>query len=1265
MSEDNVHRPETPDPQTSWAFRKLADAGQITVMPSPSGDHSGRSSGAATGSNTPSSQVIMDQRDGYFDMEVFDPTQVTDPRFHSTLQHENHLSSNEQPDPHQDSTPVIHVDKGSKTPISNNSRTSFASMEPSHSSQSLHPNRIPLNDISQHNADQKESQPATQPPWKDRLLEKMHEKFPRRIVHRIIKATLAYVTCIVLCSIGAVAQALGPAAYLAITGSLFTHPGRTMGAQIDATITSVLGIALAICWALAGMAASIAYNRGYEHDLPNHQAGVAINAGFLIVGIMFAQILRMRFPKFQFFSLQFMIVQIFCNTKLINLTEMQPGGVLNFGIPLMLGAGVSLFYNLILWRETAVDGLGRALLDTVKGSQEMLKLITDQFELEFETADIDVDGVNTAAGKMRAGYTKIMTAYRDSKYELSHAYISPIKAKPIYKSLNSLTKHLGILGASFRSEKALFEAALKTYDEESDSDDDVTWRATAATNAHLDQVYGGSRSGASTPRHRRNNSEDMLDQNQLTVNSTSSMISALNMLAKNKPPKKRQKQIEFGDKQLFIMYIESLRDPLLVLAQESTRALNCVSAGVSYEWELDDVRQDGTHSWAYYLSHIFRSRKTKTSRKGSSTDGSVERHCSRHCDCPERMRAAIEKFDVDENKRMESLRQLRRKRDFVQLDLGLREEVFLVFFFIFCLREVAKELESLTSTLNDIKDTVDRSKNGRRKRHFYLPNLTGGNWVKWASFSSHQAVRDKGGHTLQHFRDNLPREKTSEFDEDVRLVKIQSNLSTARKRSQSVGAQSMRRRKSSRMVQTSDMERVHTIDETARGPNFRRESVLSIPDAIDEDIEAAPPPDAHKPRPPLNIRLRYFLWQVSRVLSSYDFKFAVKMATAVLILCLPAYIPSSQAWYASVRGQWASVTVIAIMNPTTGGTINGCLWRIVGTFVGVLVGWAALAVDPGPYATIFFGFILCIVFFYVHLATMFNRVAIVVLIAYEIVAVGERVNPLPGESIEQMVLKRTITMLVGIGTALIFNWFLWPFVARHQLRKALADVILELGEYYAFLISAFLYDDVHRLPAAEDIKSCDKQERNLQRAIVACRDLLDLTYHEPGLKAPFPTEFYNEMITTTQNLLDRLCNLRCAVVHMPIDVRKETVNADVYLYRRDMTAAFLLHFHTLAVSLKAKQSLPAYMPSARLARIRLINRRRENPTDAQESPVKFKNLTWFAMACSSEEIIEELEHLGLLIRYITGESKNSYMIRASGERLQERQKCAGYTFHDV
>lgn len=194
---------------------------------------------------------------------------------------------------------------------------------------------------------------------KAKILKFLHEKFPRRIVHRMIKVSLAYATCVILCFINRIVATIGPAVFLCITGCLFTHPGRTMGAQIDATITSVAGVALAICWAIAGMAASVSFNRTYADDLGNHQVGVGINAAFLVVGIMFAQLLRMRFPKFNFFSLQFMIVQIFCNTKLINLTAMDYEGVLQFGIPLILGAGVSLFYNLALWRETAVDGLGK------------------------------------------------------------------------------------------------------------------------------------------------------------------------------------------------------------------------------------------------------------------------------------------------------------------------------------------------------------------------------------------------------------------------------------------------------------------------------------------------------------------------------------------------------------------------------------------------------------------------------------------------------------------------------------------------------------------------------------------------------------------------------------------------------------------------------------------------------------------------------------------------------------------------------------------
>lgn len=61
------------------------------------------------------------------------------------------------------------------------------------------------------------------------------------------------------------------------------------------------------------------------------------------------------------------------------------------------------------------------------------------------------------------------------------------------------------------------------------------------------------------------------------------------------------------------------------------------------------------------------------------------------------------------------------------------------------------------------------------------------------------------------------------------------------------------------------------------------------------------------------------------------------------------------------------------------------------------------------------------------------------------------------------------------------------------------------------------------------------------------------------------------------------------------------------------------------------------MPSSRVARKRLLHHRRVD--DIPENLLRYRNLTWFAMACTTEEIIEELEHLTDLVRFIVGESK--------------------------
>ena len=70
------------------------------------------------------------------------------------------------------------------------------------------------------------------------------------------------------------------------------------------------------------------------------------------------------------------------------------------------------------------------------------------------------------------------------------------------------------------------------------------------------------------------------------------------------------------------------------------------------------------------------------------------------------------------------------------------------------------------------------------------------------------------------------------------------------------------------------------------------------------------------PKTPLIIKVRYKIWSFLHSLTKYEVKFAIKTAVAVTSLCIPAFVPESNAWFIRDRGQWASVTVIAIMNPT-------------------------------------------------------------------------------------------------------------------------------------------------------------------------------------------------------------------------------------------------------------------------------------------------------------------------------------------------------------
>lgn len=64
---------------------------------------------------------------------------------------------------------------------------------------------------------------------------------------------------------------------------------------------------------------------------------------------------------------------------------------------------------------------------------------------------------------------------------------------------------------------------------------------------------------------------------------------------------------------------------------------------------------------------------------------------------------------------------------------------------------------------------------------------------------------------------------------------------------------------------------------------------------------------------------------------------------------------------------------------------------------------------------------IAIPFFYLHLASTYNKVGTVVLMTYVAVALSRYVTS-PAEPISVTVWKRTITVIIGIVVAVCLNW---------------------------------------------------------------------------------------------------------------------------------------------------------------------------------------------------------------------------------------------------
>lgn len=111
--------------------------------------------------------------------------------------------------------------------------------------------------------------------------------------------------------------------------------------------------------------------------------------------------------------------------------------------------------------------------------------------------------------------------------------------------------------------------------------------------------------------------------------------------------------------------------------------------------------------------------------------------------------------------------------------------------------------------------------------------------------------------------------------------------------------------------------------------------------------------------------------------------------------------------------------------------------------------------------------------------------------------------------------------------------------------------------------------------------------------------------------------------------------------------------AQIYPYRRNVAGSITLTIFAIHEALTTKLPLPQFLPSARLAHLRMVNRVREvvqasvASTDGREGSnqqgrqraVRRKYLSWNATAFAQAEVIEFLEELVELTKLLVGNNE--------------------------
>lgn len=337
--------------------------------------------------------------------------------------------------------------------------------------------------------------------------------------------------------------------------------------------------------------------------------------------------------------------------------------------------------------------------------------------------------------------------------------------------------------------------------------------------------------------------------------------------------------------------------------------------------------------------------------------------------------------------------------------------------------------------------------------------------------------------------------------------------------------------------------------------------------------------------------LRHRVWEVLHRLQGFESRFAFKVTLVIMLLSVPAWLPQSRGWWNNNESWWAVVIVWTTMHPRVGGTFRDLAVRAFCAAIGAVWGGLAYAADDGnPYVVAVFAAVYMVPMLYRFTQSSHPRSGIIGCLSFTVVSLSAyTVGGYP--SVVTIAWTRGIALIVGLVAATTVNWVLWPFVARDELRKSLSGMLLHSAFLYQGVIAKYIYYAKGEEPGPKDIARSEMLEGRLREGFVRMRQLMELTRHEMRLRAPFNPLPYSALITACESFFEHLVQVRQSSLYFQTQTLASdpATIASMAIPRRDAVAVILMNLYVLACALRAKKPVPRYLPSAAVARMKLLD----------------------------------------------------------------------------